>query len=185
MKSDDSPIDFGALDEKHIEVLRGVEELKNSKEIARDLGISPHTVDQRLKKVQNILGVNSRFEAARIFRENYLSKSNAEEYQSLVYQSPALSEPPDTPQERASLGEQNPASESGEFSAHEAQAPYLAGPEMPAEKKLLPLSVLWENRSRNNLTFSQRAIAIATLVVISVSTFAVLVVAAEYLSRFY
>jgi len=44
-----------------------VAQYKSSKEIARMLGISPHTVDQRMKRVQAILGVNSRFEAARLY----------------------------------------------------------------------------------------------------------------------
>ena len=38
----------------------------SSKDIARELGISPHTVDQRLKGAMQILGVDSRVEAARI-----------------------------------------------------------------------------------------------------------------------
>lgn len=36
-----------------------------SKEIARELGISPHTVDQRIDTVRRILGVASRRELAR------------------------------------------------------------------------------------------------------------------------
>ena len=38
----------------------------SSKDIARELGISPHTVDQRLRMAIQILGVANRFEAARI-----------------------------------------------------------------------------------------------------------------------
>lgn len=54
----------------------------NSKEIARELGVSPHTVDQRLRTAMRILGVQSRFEAARQF-----AAFDAEDsYQPLIYQ---------------------------------------------------------------------------------------------------
>ncbi len=55
----------------------------NSKEIGRELGISPHTVDQRLRRSMRVLGANTRFEAARKFAE--LEGSST--YQPLIYQS--------------------------------------------------------------------------------------------------
>lgn len=54
----------------------------NSKEIARELGVSPHTVDQRLRTAMRILDAQSRFEAARIFAA--LDQEN--EYHPLIYQ---------------------------------------------------------------------------------------------------
>lgn len=58
----------------------------NSKEIARELGVSPHTVDQRLRTAMRILNARSRFEAARIFA----SPDEDDMYQSLIYQLPAV-----------------------------------------------------------------------------------------------
>ncbi|MFT5330989.1 MAG: DNA-binding CsgD family transcriptional regulator [Parasphingorhabdus sp.] len=55
----------------------------NSKEIARELDVSPHTVDQRLRTAMRILQAQSRFEAARIFAA--LDQDNT--YQPLIYQS--------------------------------------------------------------------------------------------------
>ncbi len=55
----------------------------NSKEIGRELGISPHTVDQRLRGSMRVLGVSTRFEAARKFAE----LEGAPAYQPLIYQS--------------------------------------------------------------------------------------------------
>jgi DNA-binding CsgD family transcriptional regulator len=55
----------------------------NSKEIGRELGISPHTVDQRLRQSMRIMGVASRFEAARKFAETDANGT----YQPLIYQS--------------------------------------------------------------------------------------------------
>ncbi|MFC7536533.1 helix-turn-helix transcriptional regulator [Sphingomonas sp. GCM10030256] len=49
------------------EVLQLVDNHLNSKEIAAQLGISPHTVDQRLRGAIRILGVTKRQEAARLF----------------------------------------------------------------------------------------------------------------------
>lgn len=58
----------------------------NSKEIARELGVSPHTVDQRLRTAMRILNAQSRFEAARIFAP--LDREN--EYHPLIYQLSAV-----------------------------------------------------------------------------------------------
>ncbi|MEO9599770.1 helix-turn-helix transcriptional regulator [Parasphingorhabdus sp.] len=58
----------------------------NSKEIARELGVSPHTVDQRLRTAMRILDVQSRFEAARKFAA--IDTENT--YQPLIYQSPTV-----------------------------------------------------------------------------------------------
>lgn len=56
----------------------------NSKEIARELGVSPHTIDQRLRTAMRIMEVPSRFEAARKF-----AAFEADDlYQPLIYQMP-------------------------------------------------------------------------------------------------
>jgi len=57
-----------------------------SKEIARELGVSPHTVDQRLRTAMRILNAHSRFEAARIFA----ALDGEQPYQSLIYQPPRV-----------------------------------------------------------------------------------------------
>lgn len=62
----------------------------SSKDIARELGISPHTVDQRLRMAIQTLGVANRFEAARI-----LARLEAQTpYQSAVYQTPHVAPQP-------------------------------------------------------------------------------------------
>ncbi|WP_197460187.1 helix-turn-helix transcriptional regulator [Sphingorhabdus sp. M41] len=72
----------------------------NSKEIARELGVSPHTVDQRLRIAMRILGAQSRFEAARIFAR--LDQENS--YQPLIYQSSAVEAASKTGEQDASSG---------------------------------------------------------------------------------
>ncbi len=64
-----------------LECLRLADQHHNSKEIAAKLNISPHTVDQRMRQVLHILGVASRFEAARIVARY------SEPYQRLIHQS--------------------------------------------------------------------------------------------------
>lgn len=56
-----------------------------SKDIARALDISPHTVDMRLRTAMKTLGVASRIEAARALAD---AEGIAEAYQPLIYQAP-------------------------------------------------------------------------------------------------
>jgi DNA-binding CsgD family transcriptional regulator len=74
-----------ALPEHQRICLRKVLEHKSSKEIALELGISPHTVDQRLKAAMQTLGVSTRVAAAR-----QLAQHEGSVYPPLVYQSPDI-----------------------------------------------------------------------------------------------
>ena len=81
------------LNEAQRTCLRMVFMHMSSKDIARELGISPHTVDQRLKAAIQILGVDSRVEAARMLARH----EGGGTYQPLVYQTPDIAPPPDFP----------------------------------------------------------------------------------------
>jgi len=59
---------FGELTAKQREVLDLLIQHKTSKEISRILGISPHTVDQRIMLSRAKLGVASRSEVAQAYR---------------------------------------------------------------------------------------------------------------------
>ena len=59
-----------------------------SKDIARALGVSPHTVDMRLRTAMKTLDVASRIEAARALV--LLEGGSESPYQSLIYQSPDI-----------------------------------------------------------------------------------------------
>jgi len=65
---DDGVAGLGGLTEKQREVLDLLIEHKTSKEIGRLLGISPHTVDQRIFFAKEKLGAASRNEAAVAYR---------------------------------------------------------------------------------------------------------------------
>ncbi|WP_115367566.1 helix-turn-helix domain-containing protein [Alteripontixanthobacter maritimus] len=60
--------EFSSITEKQREVMSLLVEFKTSKEIARLLSISPHTVDQRINFVRKKLNVSSRSEAASKYR---------------------------------------------------------------------------------------------------------------------
>jgi DNA-binding CsgD family transcriptional regulator len=74
---------IAALSVGQLEVLRLVDRHLSSKEIAGQLGISSHTVDQRIRTAIRILGVTRRQEAARLV-------ALAEPYQRLIHQAPYL-----------------------------------------------------------------------------------------------
>ena len=67
-----------------LDCLRLVDQHLNSKEIAAELNISPHTVDQRVRQALHILGVDRRTQAARI-----VSRYSGP-YQRLIHQSPDI-----------------------------------------------------------------------------------------------
>ena len=67
-----------------LDCLRLVDQLLSSKEIAAELKISPHTVDQRIRQALATLGVERRAHAARIVA-NYKGP-----YQRLIHQSPYI-----------------------------------------------------------------------------------------------
>ena len=80
--------------------LRMVLEHKSSKEIALELGISPHTVDQRVKSAMQTLGVGSRVAAARLLAEH-----EGAAYQPLVYQHLDLADLPKAGPAQATRGD--------------------------------------------------------------------------------
>src|SRR5690606_11226820 len=70
MGREHSEIEFmlAGLTPKQREVLDLLIEHKTSKEIGRELGISPHTVDQRIQFAKEKLGASSRSEVAQLYR---------------------------------------------------------------------------------------------------------------------
>ena len=84
------------LSEGQLDCLRLVAEHLSSKEIAVELGISPHTVDQRVRHALHTLGVPRRAQAARIVAQH------CEPYQRLIHQPPYI-------EDRASGGDQESA----------------------------------------------------------------------------
>lgn len=82
-----------ALSEGEKQCLRLVAQGFNSKEIARQLHVSEHTVDQRVRTSLRKFGVPSRKEAARLFVSSQQQAAQNGTYQPLIYQPQPLAEP--------------------------------------------------------------------------------------------
>jgi len=101
-----------------------VDDHATSKEIARQLGISRHTVDARLRGAIQTLGVSSRREAAVIYR----AAMQAEGYQPFAYQSPRI------------VTEPGEADSPGHDDAAQTDEPYDdSGAQMPPPGRVAPV----------------------------------------------
>ena len=88
------------LSEAQLDCLKLVDQHLSSKEIAAELGISPHTVDQRVRQSLQILGVERRSQAARIVAQY------SGPYQRLIHQPPYIPAEPQSGQSEAAVSHQ-------------------------------------------------------------------------------
>lgn len=175
---------IGRLSLGQRDVLQLVAQYKSSKEIGRELGISHHTVDQRIKRIQAILNVPSRSEAARIFvAATRLGEAN-DIWGDLVYQSSELSNHPFASIAASSPGEWNSAGDGGNSELREAQAQYFAGDFQRSEKPSW-FSVLFEASRSNEHTPTARTAVIALIMFISLMGLSALISLAEGMSRIF
>lgn len=84
-----------ALSEGEKQCLRLVAQGFNSKEIARQLHVSEHTVDQRVRTSLRKFGVPTRKEAARLFVSALQPSAQTDTYQPLIYQPEPLASDPE------------------------------------------------------------------------------------------
>ncbi|HET9356050.1 MAG TPA: helix-turn-helix transcriptional regulator [Sphingomicrobium sp.] len=81
---DDDAARVARLSAGQLDCLRLVNEHLSSKEIAAELNISPHTVDQRIRGALHLLGVERRSQAARLVAQVHGP------YQRLIHQPPHI-----------------------------------------------------------------------------------------------
>lgn len=166
--------------------LRLVGQYLSSKEIARRLDISPHTVDQRLKRATLLLELPTRFEAARLYMKHFGSDASSEQdemvYDPLVYQRPELAIPQEYGTYRSSLGNRDRSGDGASDELHEYQERYFAGVGRTQE----PAS-LWSQivgvQHENSLSVQARLAIMAAIAFCAVLGFAALISVAEGLSR--
>ncbi len=91
---------IGKLSSGQLDCLLLVDQLLSSKEIAAELRISPHTVDQRIRHALATLGVERRAQAARIVARH------KGPYQRLIHQSPYIPASPQSGQPEAAVSHQ-------------------------------------------------------------------------------
>lgn len=151
----------------------------NSKEIARELGVSPHTVDQRLRIAMRVLDVQSRFEAARKFAGLEVEAP----YQPLIYQMSDVepsrkSRKPDSSTGRS--GSESPGS-TRDVSNMDGNVSVMAL-ERP-EIRQLPLPVPRYRGENNSLGTVERLGWIMAIAIASALSFGGLIAGLEALSR--
>jgi DNA-binding CsgD family transcriptional regulator len=166
------------LSDKHLQVLAMVARHRVAKEIAWELGISEDTVAQRMKRVQALLGVSNRADAARV----YLQAQQGPGVSGLsVYDTVGLADRPSSkemkvsPDTGAGLGDRADT-------LHQPQAAYAAGfIGWPTTKPWY--AQLLETRAQNTLSTTARTFVIGSMTLIAILSVAAAVALAEGLSR--
>jgi DNA-binding CsgD family transcriptional regulator len=137
-----------------LDCLRLVDQHLSSKEIATELEISPHTVDQRIRGALHILGVERRSQAARIVAQY------SGPYQRLIHQTPHI--------ELRGINGQPEAAVSHQI-RHADRAGRAEGAGFRTEQRAasfgpsLPLPFATRSNPRNEMSVGQRLFWIAAI----------------------
>jgi len=138
-----------------------VDQHMSSKEIAIRLGISSHTVDQRVRQSLHILGVDKRGEAARMVA-SAMRASHDGAYQRLIHQPPYIDAPPARDHQGGAVGQQiRQTDRAGGTSLDELDTePRLANRWAP-----LPLPIATRSQPSNELSVGIRLLWIVLIAV--------------------
>lgn len=166
------------LTKRQRECLRLVYRHMETKEIARELGISPDGVTQRIKAAMRILGVNRRKDAALI-----LAKAEATDpYPPLVYPPRDIATPPQPAIMAASTeGERRQHGAPPVGAMREDQAVFDAASSLRTKGFQLPLPI-WEGRPSDLGSLQRLGWIFAVMLMIALS-FGVFLAGFEALSR--
>ena len=141
------------LSRGQLDCLRLVDRHLSSKEIAAELSISPHTVDQRIRGALHILGVERRTQAARLVAQH------CGPYQRLIHQSPHIEPPPASVQPKGAVSHQirhaDRAGEAGDAGFNTEQRPAFRPP--------LQLPFATRSNPRNEMSVGQRLVWIVLI----------------------
>ena len=167
----------GRLTDGQREVLRRVNRHMETKEIARELGISPDGVNQRVKAAMRILGVNRRRDAALILAE----AEGTQHYPPLVYppRDIAFGSEPATFVPSTESGRELVPAAGGEM--REEQAAFEAVPHLRPRRFRLPLPVRGDRPG--DLNALQRLGWIFAVMLLIAFAFGVFLAGMEALSR--
>ena len=149
------------LSDGQLQCLALVGQHLSSKEIALRLGISPHTVDQRVRQSLHILQVEKRGEAARLVASS-LRSSGDPAYQRLIHQPPYIDAAPAPRHQEGAVGHQiRQADRAGE--------PSLVGIETeqrPGDRwASLPLPFATRSQSVNDMSVGVRLLWIVLIAI--------------------
>lgn len=168
----------------HKECLRLAGRHYSSKEIARILGISKHTVDQRLRHATRQMGATSRFEAARRFCDFDASDpiSSADLYDPVLYHAAYIPLNSDAPKNSEPVIDKDPLSGTVASRLQDAQMPYVFGDASKIEA-LFSVPVLTGEASPSPLSLRTKSLLVVGIAAISLLAFGAAVAALEVLSR--
>jgi DNA-binding CsgD family transcriptional regulator len=139
-----------------LDCVRLVDHHLSSKEIAAELGISPHTVDQRIRQALAILGVERRAQAARIVAQY------SGPYQRLIHQSPYIVPSNPTGHPEAAVSHQiRHADRAGEVGG----AGFLTEQRPASFRPPLQLPFATRSNPRNEMSVGQRLFWIAAIAI--------------------
>jgi DNA-binding CsgD family transcriptional regulator len=156
-----------------LDCLLRVDQLLSSKEIATELKISPHTVDQRIRQALQILGVERRNQAARI------AAQYRQPYQRLIHQSPYIPAVKQTGHPEAAVSNQiRHADRAGEVGG----AGFLTE-QRPSFLPSLQLPFATRSNPRNEMNVGQRLFWIATIAIGAAFSAGMYLAGLESLSR--
>jgi hypothetical protein len=168
-------------------VLRLVNRHLSSKEIAAELGISSHTVDQRVRGAIRTLGVARRSEAARLI--DLYEKAGGQEleppsvaepaYQCLIHQPPHIDAEPDQVQSEGAVSSQIRHADRTGGTGTERLETEQSTPR--SRSSLLPWST--PQQARNAWSVGQRLAVVAGVAIMSSFSVGMLLAGLESLSR--
>jgi DNA-binding CsgD family transcriptional regulator len=141
------------LSRGQLDCLLLVDQHLSSKEIAAELQISPHTVDQRIRGALQTLGVERRTQAARIVARHQ------GQYQRLIHQSPYIEGTPARAQSVGAVSHQiRHADRAGEVGE-----PDLNTEQRPVTWSSLPLPFATRSHPRNEMSVGLRLLWIVLI----------------------
>jgi DNA-binding CsgD family transcriptional regulator len=157
-----------------LDCLRLVDQLLSSKEIATELQISPHTVDQRIRQALATLGVERRAQAARTVAQY------SGPYQRLIHQSPYIERASPSGHPEAAVSHQirhaDRAGEAGGAGFLTEQRPASFWPSLQ-----LPFAT--RSNPRNEMSVGQRLFWIVTIAIGAAFSAGMYLAGLESLSR--
>jgi DNA-binding CsgD family transcriptional regulator len=144
------------LSQGQLDCLRLVDQHLSSKEIATELHISPHTVDQRVRQALAILGVERRTQAARIVAQH------RGPYQRLIHQSPYIPAEPQSGHPEAAVSIQiRHADRAGEI----GEAGFLTEQRPASFRSSLQPPFATRSNPRNEMSVGQRLFWIVAIAI--------------------
>ena len=165
---------LGRLSQGQLDCLLLVDQHLSSKEIAAELNISPHTVDQRIRQALQILGVERRTQAARIVARY------RDPYQRLIHQSPHIEPGPASAEPDAAVSHQiRHADRAGE----DGGAGFITEQRPASFRPSLQPPFATRSNPRNEMSVGQRLFWIATIAIGSAFSAGMYLAGLESLAR--